>query len=282
MIHIVLPDIEFETLQRLCHDMAPTAEIIKFSNNIKYEKGDIIFNLTRNKLIYECITFDLDLLWEKPEFCKRIFNNAKPISKDNEITVIISTYKRQDMLNRAVLSILNQGYPNVKIVVIGDKCPTLNPFSHPRVKTINLETNSNDGGCTPKNHGLTVADTEWITYLDDDNYFMPNHFLYIYERICSTESNYGLTSMIMGKYNIVCKEPKLYRVDTSCVVHRKSLVDKYGPWKSHKDAGYCHDFEFVSRWKDEPYFTTNECTMWYNLVGSFNNAKAIYEYYGDQ
>jgi hypothetical protein len=88
--------------------------------------------------------------------------------------------------------------------------------------------------------------------------------------------------MIMDKYRIVCKEPKLYRVDTSCIVHRKNLIDKYGKWKSHKDGGYSHDYELVSRWGSEPYFTTNECTMWYNPIGSLNNPKGIYEYYNDQ
>ena len=87
--------------------------------------------------------------------------------------------------------------------------------------------------------------------------------------------------MIMGKYHIICKEPKRYRVDTSCIIHRKNLINKYGNWKTIQQD-FTHDYELVSRWTSEPYFTTNECTMWYNLDGSANNAKAIYEYYGDQ
>jgi len=29
---------------------------------------------------------------------------------------------------------------------------------------------------------------------------------------------------------IVCSEPKLYRIDTSAILHKKSLLEKYGYW----------------------------------------------------
>jgi len=284
MIYIVLPDLEFENMSNLCRSMI-SAEIYSFSDFSKIKlEAPIIFNLSGKKLVRTCIEMDLNMLWEEPEFCKSLFENAKPLDNNNKISVIISTYKRQDLLQTAVFSILNQGYPNFEIVIVGDCCPTLDytKFKDPRIRVENMVQNSNDGGCTPKNRGLELAKGNWISYLDDDNYYLRNHFLYFYERMCTTNAVYGFSSMIMGKYNIICKEPKLYRIDTSCVIHRKDLIEKYGNWKSHKEAGYSHDYEFVSRWSNEPYFATERCTMWYNLVGSYNNPKAIYEWYGDQ
>ena len=148
----------------------------------------------------------------------------------------------------------------------------------------NLYKNYNDGGTTPKNYALRMClRTELVTYLDDDNYYEPNHLESLYNLFKNNDKiQYAFSSMVMGEYKIKCKEPKLYRIDTSCIMHKKDLLDKYGYWRTHKDVGYAHDFELVSRWSNEKYDSTGEFTMIYNLEGSRNNARAIYEYYGDQ
>jgi len=278
MVTVILPDLEFTLAKSL---IDPTINVIKEGD--EYNQTDIIFNMSGKKL-KDCMDLNYNLLWEENDFCNSLFKNAKPLSLKNKITVIISTYKRLELLKAAVLSILNGGYPNFEIIIVGDCCPVLDTifFDDPRIKVYNMTTNSNDGGCTPKNFGISLVKQGWITYLDDDNYYLKHHLVYFYHKMCISEATYGISSIIMGKYNIICKEPKLYRVDTSCIIHKKELIDKYGKWKSHKEAGYYHDYELVSRWKTEPYFVTEKPTVWYNLKGSLNNPKVIYEYYGDQ
>ena len=40
-----------------------------------------------------------------------------------KVSVIIPTYKRSEMLCRAIDSVLNQTYPNIEIIVVDDNNP---------------------------------------------------------------------------------------------------------------------------------------------------------------
>ena len=46
-------------------------------------------------------------------------NNDKPL-----VSVIIPTYKRADMLTKAIDSVINQTYKNIEIIVIYDNDPS--------------------------------------------------------------------------------------------------------------------------------------------------------------
>lgn len=46
-------------------------------------------------------------------------NNDKPL-----VSVIIPTYKRADMLTKAIDSVINQTYKNIEIIVIDDNDPS--------------------------------------------------------------------------------------------------------------------------------------------------------------
>ena len=83
----------------------------------------------------------------------------------------------------------------------------------------------------------------------------------------------------MGGYEIICKQPKLMRVDTSTFMHKFQLLN------AHSDVGYSHDYEIVSRWvsESEQWIATEKATMIYNMeTQSLNNPRQIYLMYGDQ
>ena len=66
---------------------------------------------------------------------------------------------------------------------------------------------------------------------------------------------------------LICSTPKRGSVDTSCVVHHRSLVSKYGWWQNRDDAGYAHDWEFVRPWVEnqEPWVATELATVIYGV-----------------
>ena len=52
----------------------------------------------------------------------------------------------------------------------------------PRVRWWNLEHNGNDSGATPRNYALKMmVRTELVAYLDDDNYWEPDHLKTLFE-----------------------------------------------------------------------------------------------------
>jgi glycosyltransferase involved in cell wall biosynthesis len=186
------------------------------------------------------------------------------------ISVITPTYNRPEMLKKAVVSILKQDYPNLEIIIVGDNCPALPSLAWPeRVRVFNLPKNHGAGGAVPRNYGIMQAAGQLIAYLDDDCTFLPDHLSTLYAKISSGEFSYALGSFRMVEpdgsksVDIICDRPRLYRVDTSAVMHKKSLVRKFGYWRDRIEATYSHDFEFVSRWKDEPYAISDKITMIY-------------------
>jgi glycosyltransferase involved in cell wall biosynthesis len=196
----------------------------------------------------------------------------------------------------AIESILQQDYQNWELLIIGDCCPYLQKrlaglryeYSDSRIRWYNLEKNSNDSGTTPRNFGISVAKADLIAYLDDDNTWECNHLSSLFQKLEQTGASYAFSSFTMKVqqtkeiYPIVCRKPMKYRIDTSALLHQKSLIEKYGPW-SYKDK-LAHDWELVSRWVNgkEKYAATELLTVNYTADATRVNARAIYEVYGDQ
>ena len=98
------------------------------------------------------------------------------------VSVVIPTYKRPDMIARAVESVLNQTYDNIEIFVVDDNDPSfperkateevMAQFeSNPQVTYIQHECNKN--GSAARNTGWRQANGDYITYLDDDDEISP-------------------------------------------------------------------------------------------------------------
>lgn len=221
------------------------------------------------------------------------FNKIEYDKDQYKVSIVISTFKRPELLLRAIESCLSQTYQNFEIIIVGDKCPNLDEFMNSyngpkdKIRWWNLLTNSKDGGATPKNYALrNCVRTNLVCYLDDDNAYTPTHLENLVNKF-KEDSNLGFvfSSMEMGGYKIICREPKKMRVDTSTFMHKRELLDKYGYWRKISEAGYSHDFEIVSRWVNgcEKWAPTEQVTMLYNMeTQSLNNPRGIYLAYGDQ
>lgn len=114
----------------------------------------------------------------------------------DKVSVIIPTYNRYKYLLNAVDSVLNQTYKNIELIVIND-CSTqpdyekgLENFTvldiknksinqkNPNLILINLEKNSKTRlgyGCAAfvRNMGIKIASGDYISFLDDDDYWLP-------------------------------------------------------------------------------------------------------------
>jgi len=193
------------------------------------------------------------------------------------ISVVIPTFKRLEMLfNKAVSSVLGQDYPNFEILIVGDACPMLAPLLKlddsvkkkfdPRIRLFNLASNHGAGGAEPRNHAIMAAAGQIIAYLDDDNAWKPDHLSSVYQAMQGAGASFAFSSMEVDGVDMGFTEPKFQGIDTSCVIHRKSLIDKYGFWKDRVTGGYAHDWEFIGRWVNskEKWACTKKPTVEYN------------------
>lgn len=95
------------------------------------------------------------------------------------VTVYMPTYNRVELLQRAVESVLKQDYRNIELIVVDDRSTDGTPEylakmakEDPRFKYFINEKNS--GACVSRNKAIFAANGEFITGLDDDDYFLPN------------------------------------------------------------------------------------------------------------
>lgn len=99
------------------------------------------------------------------------------------VSVIIPTYKGTVALARAIDSVLCQSYTEIEIIVVDDN----HPSSEDRKETerimsgyakdtriIYVKHEKNKNGSAARNTGLQTARGEYIAFLDDDDYYLPN------------------------------------------------------------------------------------------------------------
>lgn len=95
-----------------------------------------------------------------------------------KVSVIIPTYRRESELTRAITSIKNQTYSDVEIIVVDDNA---NLEWNKKVKKIvdsfsdiiYIQNKENSGPAQTRNYGIDAASGEYITFLDDDDLYLP-------------------------------------------------------------------------------------------------------------
>lgn len=98
------------------------------------------------------------------------------------VSIIIPTYKRAEMLPRAISSVLEQTYQNIEVLVVSDNEPddeytakareTVELFKDRRVRLITQERHIN--GAVARNVGIKASKGDYISFLDDDDYIDAN------------------------------------------------------------------------------------------------------------
>ena len=108
-----------------------------------------------------------------------------------KITAVIPTYHRPDLLARAIKSVQMQSFEDWECIVFSDHCPKAhlvyeNYFSgDARVRFVeNPNEWKKNVGAVGVNYAIRNARSNIITYLCDDNVFLPNHFDVMYHNLC--------------------------------------------------------------------------------------------------
>ncbi len=114
-------------------------------------------------------------------FSRGSFALQKP-SKTPTISVVIRTHNRTDALRRALQSVAAQTYPAFEIVVVEDGAAKSRQmieaeFAHLPISYYATETPV--GRSKAGNLGLSEAKGEYCNFLDDDDYFYPDHLEYM-------------------------------------------------------------------------------------------------------
>ena len=225
---------------------------------------------------YDTTPFYMD--WKaEPRLLARSYYRPNATSPPDQplVTVIIPTFNRSADLLRAIKSVYKQEYQNWELAIVGDGCPVLNEFMETHkglfvkgnhtVRWWNLEKGGGPTGHAARNFAAKqLVASDWIAYLDDDNEWTPDHLSSLVKLVDENpEVTYVLASVQMNEHVLLCNEPRRYRIDTSGIMHRMELLQKYGYWRAQEEVGYATDWDLVSRWKGEPWAASLKPTVIY-------------------
>src|SRR5687767_197530 len=93
------------------------------------------------------------------------------------ISVVIPTYNRADYIARTIQSVLQQTYASFELIVVDDGSTdntetVVSSFTDTR---INYHKKANAERAAARNYGVRKANGLYITFLDSDDLFMPDH-----------------------------------------------------------------------------------------------------------
>lgn len=113
------------------------------------------------------------------------------------VSVVMRTHARADRLRNALASVAHQTYKNYEIIVVEDGLPTAKQVAmeeFPYLPITYHATMEHVGRGRAGNLGLSLAKGEYINFLDDDDYFYPDHL----ETLVSQAMQYPESDMILG------------------------------------------------------------------------------------
>ena len=156
------------------------------------------------------------------------------------VSVIIPTYNREfTHLKRALNSVLSQTYENLEVIVVDD-----NTFEKSedleierQIKSINdnriiyLKNYKNLGACASRNNGIKYSKGEYLSFLDDDDEWLPEKIEKQVELFEKSSTNVGLIYCHSNTLNINKREEitksKIRKKSVSNNIYSNLLLNNY-------------------------------------------------------
>jgi glycosyltransferase involved in cell wall biosynthesis len=178
------------------------------------------------------------------------------------VTVIIPTFNWSSVLRYAIQSVRWQTFEDWELWVIGDGCTddseaVVTSFGDPQIHWHNLPENTGSQAM-PNNKGIELSTGEYIAYLGHDDLWHPSHLQVLVESLKANDADLGytVTKLIQPLSDLkvaLCGlsasgqyEPVMI-VPPSSVMHRRSIIDELGPWRTYTSSVVPIDLELILR-----------------------------------
>lgn len=107
-----------------------------------------------------------------------------------KLSIIVPIYNAEKYLSECIESILNQTFQNFELILVDDgstdSCPRLCDFYEKANSKVKVIHQKNMGVAVARNAGIDMAEGEYITFVDSDDYIDIN----MYERMISVAIKY--------------------------------------------------------------------------------------------
>lgn len=184
-----------------------------------------------------------------------------PVQDRIKVSILMSVYNREETVEKAINSVLNQKYKNIQLIVVDDGSgdgtwPILAGIKDPRVRVIKNETNI--GKSASLNKAIELIEGEYVAYLDSDNTWDQRYLsammgvfverpdfdaLYSGQLLYSGDHHEPF-AIRFGAYNKALLANRNY-IDHNSFMHKFSVFQKAGVYDP--ELRRCLDYDFILR-----------------------------------
>lgn len=181
-----------------------------------------------------------------------------------ELSVVVSTYNRPDVLRVALASLCRQTHRDWNAIVIGDCCDprtaeAVATLDDRRIRYFNLPVRCGDQS-GPNSVGAALSDSPYIAFLNHDDVLVPDHFERCLNRLRETSADV----CIAGRVRVV----RWMEGGDDRVVQYDVLAPDVPRLRNVIVPEACSDFEPVSAWLMR--------TESYRRVGDWHDGSDLY------
>lgn len=196
----------------------------------------------------------------------REFISALKIKKENsgrfpKLTIITPSYNQADFLERTILSVLNQNYPNLEYMIIdgGSTDHSVEVIKKYEEFLTYWVSEKDRGQVHAINKALEKATGEYIGFQNSDDVYFSGTFERFGEAALKTADDilYGDLFMVSTtdevieilkttSYSLNCQVLEGMQIHNQSLFFKRSLVEKYG--KFDESYRFAFDYEFITRY----------------------------------
>lgn len=122
------------------------------------------------------------------------------------VSVVVATYRRDEILQRALVSVANQTYKSFEIILVDDNDDIewnsrvgniVSEFKkkYPEVAIKYIVNSPNLGSAKTRNVGIDAASGELVTFLDDDDIYLPENLEKQVENMLTEAADFGISDL---------------------------------------------------------------------------------------
>lgn len=127
------------------------------------------------------------------------------IPNDIKVSVVMATYKRDSALRKALCSLAMQSFRNFEVVLVDDNddaewTSRVQAIVDDISTDIDINYIINDhnlGSAATRNVGIAAAVGQYITFLDDDDVYLPDKIAMQLKGMIATQADYGITDLYL-------------------------------------------------------------------------------------
>ena len=151
---------------------------------------------------------------------------------ENLITIVVPVYNVEKYLKKCIESIINQTYKNLEIILVDDgspdNCGKICDDYKKQDSRIKVIHKKNGGLSDARNAGIDIANGEYITFIDSDDYIDDDYVELLYNAIVKDKTDMVISShkVIYDNGTILEKETGERSILNSKEVLKRILYDE--------------------------------------------------------